>query len=46
MVKCGTELSKMSHDIVILDDDLSTILFALKWEDKFMIIMKIFFNLY
>ncbi|OHS98911.1 calcium-translocating P-type ATPase, PMCA-type family protein [Tritrichomonas foetus] len=31
MGKCGTELAKMASDIVILDDDFSSIVVALKW---------------
>lgn len=31
MGKCGTELAKMASDIVILDDNFSSILSALKW---------------
>jgi Ca2+-transporting ATPase len=31
MGKCGTELPKLASDIVILDDDFSSIVVALKW---------------
>lgn len=31
MGKCGTELAKMTSDIVILDDNFQSIVFALKW---------------
>jgi Ca2+-transporting ATPase len=31
MGRCGTELAKMASDVVILDDDFSSIVVALKW---------------
>jgi Ca2+-transporting ATPase len=31
MGNCGTELAKMASDVVILDDDFSSIVVALKW---------------